>query len=209
MKLLVGGGNKIYIMISRSDIVKCSVTNFTKFGSKRYTLDDLTRTLGISKKTIYKYFTSKEALVTESVMFLINKFNSQIAIILAQNHDPIVSIILIYKMGFDELSYFRPSFIFGLKKYYPSANDVFDEFRNVVVNETIYTLLEKAKGDGIINSQVNSKLFCDLYFYRFEELALKNNTFIEKYSNKELLDHFIIYNLKGITVSTYSNTFFE
>jgi len=56
---------------------------------------------------------------------------------------------------------------------------------------------------------VNLQLFCDLYFNRFEEIAFKNNIFIEKHTTEDLLDHFIIYNLKGITIDGYSNSFFK
>tara|TARA_R110002073_G_scaffold72537_1_gene177245 strand:- start:226790 stop:227389 length:600 start_codon:yes stop_codon:yes gene_type:complete len=192
-------------MISKSELIECSITNFTKFGSKRFTLDELAKALGISKKSIYNYFDSKEDLVVESVFFLTEGFKSEVKTVLqSQKEDPILSIILIYKMGFEKLRHFKPSFIFGLKKYYPKASKVFDEFRDCIVNKTVFRLLETAQDSGIIKSEVNLHLFCDLYFNRFEEIVFKNNNFIEPYSNKELLDHFVVYNLKGIVNSNYT-----
>lgn len=196
-------------MTIKSDVLKCSVTNFTKFGSKRFTMDELANELGISKKTIYKYFNSKEDLVVESVIFLIQSFKDDIKTIIVSQNEPITSIILIYKKGFEHLKNFKPSFIFGLKKYYPKANTIFDDFRNNFTNTTIYNLLNEAKTSGIIKPEVNLNLFCDLYFKRFEEIAFKNNNLFEVYSNQELLNHLIIYNLKGIVVSNYKNSYFE
>lgn len=196
-------------MTIKHDVLKCSVTNFTKFGSKRFTMDELANELGISKKTIYKYFNSKEDLVVESVIFLIQSFKDDIKTIIVSQNEPITSIILIYKKGFEHLKNFKPSFIFGLKKYYPKANTIFDDFRNNFTNTTIYNLLNEAKTSGIIKPEVNLNLFCDLYFKRFEEIAFKNNNLFEIYSNQELLNHLIIYNLKGIVVSNYKNSYFE
>jgi len=43
-----------------------SVAKFINlYGVKRFTVDDIARDLGISKKTIYKYFRSKDELVSE------------------------------------------------------------------------------------------------------------------------------------------------
>ncbi|WP_179009239.1 TetR/AcrR family transcriptional regulator [Winogradskyella forsetii] len=197
-------------MIKRSELIKYAVSNFTKFGSKRITMDDLAKALGISKKTIYNYFESKEHLVIASVSYLIANLKQAVDKILNNdNYDAITKIILIYKIGFERLNDFKPSFIFGLKKYYPKANDVFDAFRYEIVNETIYGLLKEARTKGLIKPQVSLQLFCNLYFKRFEEVALRNNNLIENYSNEELLNHFVVYSLRGIAVSNYKNTYFE
>lgn len=197
-------------MISKASLIKCSATNFTKFGSKRYTLDELAASLGISKKTIYKYFKSKEELVVESVSYLIDSYKKDIKDTVESDElDPITCIILIYKKAFEHLKHYKPSFIFGLKKYYPKANQLFDTFRNEIVNHTVFNLLENAQQNGIINPNVNLSLFCELYFSRFEDIAFKNDTLIEKFSNEELLNHFIIFNLKGIAVDGYENSYFK
>ena len=191
-------------MTTKQEVLECSVSNFTKFGSKRFTMDELASELGISKKTIYKFFDSKEDLVIQCVELLIKNYKNEITSI---EGDPISSIILIYKKAFQHIAHFKPSFIFGLKKYYPKANLVFDEFRDYILNTIIYPFLLIAQTDGIIRPEVNLRLFCDLYFVRFEEIALKNNTFFDNCTNEELLNHFIVYNLQGITVEGYKIDF--
>src|SRR5690606_33388855 len=44
---------------SRKFLLEHAIENFTKFGSKRFSMDELAQSLGISKKTIYKQFGSK------------------------------------------------------------------------------------------------------------------------------------------------------
>ncbi|MDF0717717.1 TetR/AcrR family transcriptional regulator [Muricauda sp. 334s03] len=196
-------------MIGKKEVLKCSVDNFTKFGSKHFTMDELAQTLGISKKTIYKYYPSKEDLVTASVKFLIDEFSFKVENIVYSHKDPITSITLIYKSGFERLNQFRPSFIFGIKKYYPKAYDLFENFRSHMVNKVIYGLLEKAKKEGIIVPEINLQLFCDLYYNKFEEILFKDDYFIDQYLNNDIFNHMIIYNLRGIIVSGYRNDTFK
>ncbi|WP_432411746.1 TetR/AcrR family transcriptional regulator [Rasiella sp. SM2506] len=197
-------------MITKSKLLECSIVNFTTFGSKRFTLDELAQKLAISKKTIYKYFKNKEDLVTQSLSFLLDKYLLEVeAIVTNSREDPIVKVILIYKKGFEYLKHFKPSFLFGIKKYYPKADKVFTNFSNQLVYSTILSLLKEAKSKGLIKDEVSLNLVCELYFLRIDHIAFKNDNLFNVYSNEILVRYLIVYNLKGITTRTYSNSYFE
>jgi AcrR family transcriptional regulator len=196
-------------MTTKSDLLECSILNFTQFGSKRFTLDELASSLGISKKTIYKYFDTKEDLVSQSLSYLLDKYLVDIkGIIDDPSEDPIVKIILIYKKGFDYLKHFKPSFLFGLKKYYPKADKVFTDFSEELVYGTILSLFAEAKSKGLIQEHIQTDLICNLYFLRIDNIAFKNDNLFDVYSNDVILQHLIIVNLKGIVVGAYNNRFF-
>jgi AcrR family transcriptional regulator len=196
-------------MIDKSELLECSIANFTKFGSKSFTLDELASEMGMSKKTIYNYFKNKEDLVSESLGFLIEKIKHDMDLALLQQTDPIVKIIEIYRIGFDYFKCFKPSFIFGLKKYYPKASEVFETFRNYIVFDKVYNLLMEAQHNESIKKDVDLNLVCELYFLRIDTIAYKINNLFEKYTNEALLQHLIIHNLKGISSVNYTNAYFE
>ncbi|WP_053990776.1 TetR/AcrR family transcriptional regulator [Mangrovimonas sp. TPBH4] len=197
-------------MTLKSDILECSITNFTKFGSKRFTLDELAEVMGISKKTIYKHFKNKEELVAESLSVLVEKYTTEINEVIQDNiDDPILCIILIYERGFEYLRYFKPSFLFGIKKYYPKADQVFANFSETFVFEIVYKLLQSAQENGHVKSGVNLKLVCELYFLRIDAIAFRNNNLFDIYNKREILNHLIVYNLRGFTEPNYSNPYFE
>ncbi|UKM65729.1 TetR/AcrR family transcriptional regulator [Flavobacteriaceae bacterium GSB9] len=196
-------------MIGKEQIIAFAAEKFTQFGSKRFTVDELAALLGVSKKTIYKYFSSKEDLVTASIQYLIDEYNQTLELLVEPENDAITCIILMYKEAFERLKYFKPSFIFGLKKYYPAANKVFDDFRNNFVKVRVFNLLKTAQENRVLVDDVNLKLFCDLFFNRFEEIAFMHNNLFEVYSNKVLLNHFIVYSLRGITKTDYNNPYFR
>lgn len=196
-------------MISKSELLECSITNFTKYGSKNFTMDELASELGMSKKTIYHYFKNKQDLVSNSLSYLLEKIVEDIDAALINLSDPILKIIKIYEIGFSYFECFKPSFLFGIKKYYPKADDVFETFRNEIVFKKVYNLLLEAQEKQLIRNDVNLKLVCELYFLRIESIVYKPNNFFETYSNNVLLNHLIIHNLKGILTSNYSNAVFK
>ena len=197
-------------MITKKELLKCAITNFIKFGSKRLTLDELAKILGISKKTIYLHFKNKETLVENSLEFLIDEYKVDIKNIVADNKkDAILTIILIYNRGLEYLRYFKPSFIFDLKKYYPDAYTIFDNFRIELAYVTILDLLKKAKEEGNIRNNVNLKLVTELYFLRIESIAFTVDHLFTIYDLNTILHHLIVHNLKGITTSQYSNSYYN
>ena len=51
----------------RNNIIKSALAQVKRFGFRRFTIDEIASDLGISKKTIYKYFDSKSELISAAV----------------------------------------------------------------------------------------------------------------------------------------------
>lgn len=197
-------------MATKQDILKCSIVNFTKFGSKQFTLDELASELGISKKTIYQYFDTKESLVNESLMALLDEYMIEVQDILKVSEtDAIEKIILIYKRGLEYLKNFKPSFLFGIKKYYHEADLAFNAFSEKLVNHTVFNLLQEAQENKLIKPDIDIKLITELYFLRIDNILFKQHNLFDKHTIPDILNHLIVYNLRGITVSSYSNSFYQ
>jgi AcrR family transcriptional regulator len=196
-------------MITREQLLECSISKFTQFGSKHVTLDEIASSLGISKKTIYTFFNNKEDLVAASVESILSEYRADInGISINYDTDPILWVLSIYKKGFEFLRYFKPSFLFGLKKYYPKASKLIDDFAEELANTIIFNLLLKAQEQGSIKKEVNLKLIVKIYFFRIDNLVFKENNLFESFGEDELFNHLVTYNLKGITSNNYSNSFF-
>jgi AcrR family transcriptional regulator len=197
-------------MITKAQLLKCSIEQFTQYGSKHKTLDALASSLGVSKKTIYTFFDNKEDLVTCSLESLLNAYREYIKEILINNNkDPIFGVIFIYKRGFEYLKYFKPSFLFDLEKYYPRASTLFDPFIEELSIIIIYKMLKKAQEAGTIRTDVNLELIVKISFFKINNLVFKAHNLFEFYPKNELLEHLVIFNLKGIITRNYSNSYFE
>ncbi|MBO0341943.1 MAG: TetR/AcrR family transcriptional regulator [Bacteroidota bacterium] len=190
----------------KNDILAYAIENFTKFGSKRFSMDELAKNLGISKKTLYKHFSSKEELVKESLTHYLGKIKSNIDDYMLINHNeeqPLTTIIYIYKQGLITFQEINPSFLHGLNKYYPNAYKVYSQLKNDIVWDIVCPLLKKAQGLGQVRKNVKVELVCSLFLARMEETVYSKANLFREYSIHELLDHIIINNLRGILTLEY------
>src|SRR5690606_1626379 len=162
--------------------------------------------LGISKKTLYKQFGSKEELVTESLGYYLGKIKGDLNRYMEENPnqgEPLATIIYIYKQGLVALQQINPSFLHGLDRYYPKAFEYYNQFKSDIVWEVVCPLLKKAQTLGQVRPQVNVELVCLLFLSRLEDAVHSRPELFENYSLTELLDHLIINNLRGILTLEY------
>jgi AcrR family transcriptional regulator len=146
-------------MESKEEFLEFAISKFLRYGSKRFSLDDLAHEIGISKKTIYQHFTNKEALVYESLGFLLDKIKVEVSQSVEQvRSNPLLGIIMIDKIGLEYLKLFSPTFLDGIKKYYPMVNEQYHNFKNREINNLVLSLLKTAQKNGQIRDQ--SKKLC-------------------------------------------------
>ena len=196
-------------MDSKEDLLAYAIANFTKFGSKRFSMDQLANSIGISKKTIYKYFNSKEELVTESLLYFLKNVRDDVDKYISENpneNDPLQTIVFIYKLALTNLQGISPSFFYGLNKYYPNAAKAYADFRSEMVWEVVFPILEKAQGMAQIREGVNVELMCKLFLSRMEDTVYAKTNLFEEYSIQELLDHIVVNSLLGIMTLEYLQT---
>ncbi|MBO0590993.1 TetR/AcrR family transcriptional regulator [Cellulophaga sp. E16_2] len=191
-------------MINKDRFLEIAISKFTRFGCKRFTLDDLAHEMGISKKTIYENFDTKETIVNDSLDFLLKKIELEIiAITTKKGANPILSIIEIYRIGFLYVKSISPTYINGLRKYYPKSNTLYSDFKLRFTHTYIKGLLVKAQKSNLIKATIDIDLTCDLYFGNLENLSLIASNLYEKYTVDEILEHLIITYLRGIVTEEY------
>ena len=191
-------------MESKEEFLEFAISKFLRYGSKRFTLDDLSHEIGISKKTIYQHFTNKEALVYESLGFLLDKIKAEVTQSVEQvRSNPILGITMIYKIGLEYLKLFSPTFLEGIKKYYPKVNEQYHNFKNREINGLVLSLLKTAQKNGQIRQNVNVELSCQLYLNHLESLFFQSNNLFDQYSNGELLENLIINYIRGIATDSH------
>ncbi|WP_188597958.1 TetR/AcrR family transcriptional regulator [Polaribacter pacificus] len=193
-------------MVSKQDLIECSIKNFIKFGSKRFSMNELASELGISKKTIYKHFKTKEELIAKGLRLIIDKYLHDVDKVLKTKEDPIEKIVLIQEKSFQYLNYFKPAFLHGIKKYYHNADEVFQNFKDSFIKNTLKPLLEEAKEKEYLRKNLNIDLFCNLYFTKLEKLVFEPINLFELYSIDEVFEHTIINSLRGFITENYKDT---
>lgn len=169
-------------------------------------MDELASDLGISKKTLYKHFSSKERLVSESLKYFLNDIRMDIEKYIDENpneDEPLTTIIYIYKKGLMVYHNLNPFFLKSLNKYYPKAYQIYTDLKKDIVWNIACPLLQKAQTLEQIRPNVKVELVCTLFLSRMDEIVYSQDNLFSEFSIKELLDHIIINNLRGLLTLTY------
>ena len=172
---------------------------FFKLGVKSITMDDLSRELGISKKTLYQYVENKSELVNKTIElhFEVEKKTICHAIENADN-----AIDEISRIATESLRQFRkmhPSSIYDIKKYYPQAWKIIDQFKSEYIYAAIKNNIVKGKVQGLYRQKIDEDVISRLYINSIDYLVNPHNFPATKYNFSDLYKEFITYHLQGIS----------
>jgi len=174
---------------------------FLSLGFKSVTMDDLANEMGISKKTIYKYFSNKEELVEATTTFVHNHISETICQITTQGLNAISENFAI-KIAFKNIfKKSKTSPMFQLKKYYPKTykNLIDNEFE--MFKECIGSNLEKGINEGYYREDINKDIVLKFYFILVFGLHDNDIFNLENYDLNELDIKSLEYHTRAIATA--------
>ena len=147
-----------------SDDQKCNIIKkagemFFRLGIRSVSIDDICRELGISKKTFYVYFESKDELVAQllhsNVLYIAGKMEE-----LLQMKDFRKLVARFLKHQEAEKNDVRrvPQLVYDLKKYYPRQFADFQTECFRTQKEYIMRYLEQGLQEGLVRANLNIEL---------------------------------------------------
>lgn len=131
-------------------IMKYTLDKFFKEGFYKVTMDQLAAELRMSKKTIYKYFPSKEILVQDTVEFMKGYISASIIKIIDSNDNAVVKVVGLVKVITDLWMNVKEKMLVELERHYPKIWQGIDEFRIMMMNRNLSKLFEQGKKEGLI-----------------------------------------------------------
>lgn len=106
-------------MDNKQLIVKKAAEVFLRYGIRSVTMDDLSRELGISKKTLYQHVADKEELIMEVLNLHSCEECQNFGLIEAEANDAVEELLLISQWNQDTIRSISPVIIYDLQKYHP------------------------------------------------------------------------------------------
>ncbi|HAQ19185.1 MAG TPA: hypothetical protein DCR40_08135 [Prolixibacteraceae bacterium] len=169
-------------------ILEKTVELFYEFGIRNLNMDDISRSLGISKKTLYQYVKSKEDLIEKLFYYDEMKWDVEFSKIKIDELNAIEVLLKVSLLVFDEMVKLNPKIKFELKKYY---EPIFNQFM-VRKQNHIFTRMSKniQKGidEGIYRSDVNVELAAGLYVRNLVDMHNKDYCFVENITFNKLFE---------------------
>jgi AcrR family transcriptional regulator len=174
---------------------------YLRYGIKSVTMDDVSRELGISKKTLYQYFSDKNDLVKKSIDREIERIHKSFNDIINQDLNAVEEILEYNKMATRIIKTHSSSALYDLKKYYPDLHDNVLKIWSERMYELILTNLQKGKSQGLFRKDLNDEVIAKLHVSRIMVMT-ENSLFThEEMVSKEVAREIYIYHIHGIANS--------
>lgn len=180
------------------DIINCALRMFNKFGIRSVTMDDVAQELGISKKTIYKYFENKADLVHKSVRTAYEGMRCRLHEIHENADNSIDELIEIDKVVGAVMENHNPGMRYQLQKYYPQTYNSLYEGRHDLIHKVISENIEKGKKDGWFREEANTDIITFLYCSKVETMPEEEEALLEKYTIKQMTRQALEYHIRGL-----------
>ena len=148
----------------RDKIIEISGDMFLKLGFKSVTMDDIANEMGISKKTIYKYFNNKEHLVDDTTMFVQQTIDSVIHGIMEKGYNAIAENFAIKNVFKNMFKNAKTSPMFQLKKYYPETYTKLMANEICTFSDCVMTNLEKGVKEKLYRKNIDTEIVMKFYF---------------------------------------------
>ena len=164
-------------------IIKTAGELFFRLGIRSVSIDDICRELGMSKKTFYVYFASKDELIEQMLQanldYMADKMNGLLAL---KDFRQLVKVFI--KRQESEKNDVRrvPQLVYDLKKYYPRQFADFQLKCFETQKKFIMQYLELGVEQGLVRANLNIELTAVL-FAKIHSDAIRDFEVIEAHNH--------------------------
>ncbi|MCF0192076.1 MAG: TetR/AcrR family transcriptional regulator [Prevotella sp.] len=175
-------------------IVEHALNMFKMHGIKAVRMDDVAKTLRISKRTLYEQFNDKEALLMECVKYNAIKERDIYEDYKQRASSSVEMLCFIIKHNIDEFSRYSPNFFSEIMKYQPIRE--YMEERAEYEREEKETFFKKGVEEGYLVKGINFQLLGIINKAAVDYLI--SNKVYKQYSLQEVFNTFITLFIRGI-----------
>ena len=167
----------------RSHIIKAAGELFFRLGIRSVSIDDICHELGMSKKTFYVYFESKDALIEQMLQanldYMAGKMEELVAM---KDFRQLVKVFI--KRQEAEKNDVRsvPQLVYDLKKYYPRQFADFQIKCFETQKKYIMQYLEQGVAQGLVRANLNIELTA-VFFAKIHSDAIRDFEVIESHGH--------------------------
>ncbi len=169
-----------------------------KYGLKSVSMDDISRALGISKKTLYQAVRNKRDLVKEVFQKHIKEEEAAINEIVINSKDAVDEIIGIARYVTGLLREISPTTLYDMQKYYGDIWGMMETLHQGHIYETIKKNLDRGIVEGLYRKNLNADIIAKLYVGKTMLIVDEDVFPLKDYNKEKLYLEYVYYHLHGI-----------
>lgn len=143
-------------------ILKHGFEKLIENGLQFFTVENLASSLCMSKKTIYKYFSSKEILVDKIITYRINQIEEEIDDVISSTPNPIHRFLQLMNVFYHAAAKIKIEHMGVLKNRFPHLWKKIEDFR-LRRREDFYKILKEAQEKSLVRDDLDIDLIATIY----------------------------------------------
>lgn len=179
----------------KEKILQAAGELFMKYGVRSVTMEDIARSLSISKKTIYQYFEDKDDVVKQSTQTHMDMEKQEYDEIFESSHDAVEELAKVCQCMRKNFREINPSMLYDLRKYHHSAWEIWSEFKDVYIKNSIARNLKRGIEEGFFRKEIDPETLAIFRVSQvemvFDEKVFPRNQFDFREVHMELFDHYV------------------
>lgn len=185
----------------RERMVATAERIFLSSGFSRVLMDDLARELGMSKKTLYAHFESKEELLRAVLMRRTTEIDRGLEAIVGAKESFPVKLGHLARFLQSQVAKVSPVFLEDIRRYAPDCFQVIEEFRGRAIPRYFGRLLEEGVRAGHVRQQLNRDLLIRMLVLSIQGIIRPEMVEELHLRPGEALDHILAIFFDGILTS--------
>lgn len=169
---------------------------FFRFGIRGVSMDDISRELGISKKTLYIHFENKNAIVEELIRELIEQQKGKMKEAKLKAGNAVEEIMISMNSVYELLMKVNNVFFLELKRYFPEIWQKVEYFKCEESRQQIMKNMERGIKEKLFRKDIDKELLATIRQQQLDSIFNENNQDLQLH--KLLLTYSALY-LFGIS----------
>ncbi len=134
----------------RAQIAQFAFSRFRETGFSKIPVDEIAKGMKISKKTIYKHFSSKEELVEAAFKSFLTESAAFVADVVNTDDVSVLKLVRILNRMLTQATMISNDFVTDLQQSMPALWEEFDSFRSGMMRDTISKIYAQGIEEGLV-----------------------------------------------------------
>ena len=182
-------------MDNKNEIIRKAEKLFLSLGIRSVSMDDISRELGISKKTLYQYFNNKDHLVETVIETHVTFHQHEIEKIIDTSTDSLDELKKISAFILVMIENVSPAAVYDLQKYYRKSWEFLMQQQDEHIFSCFVKNMQKGIGEGLYRKNINPEIVAKIYtktsYFVVDEVSNPKSVFTRKEIISELYNYHV------------------
>ncbi|MDR1455660.1 MAG: TetR/AcrR family transcriptional regulator [Tannerella sp.] len=137
----------------REHIIETALDLFARYGIKKVSMNDIARTAGVSKRTLYEFFSDKETLLKQVTGATYLRMSASFGKVAEDTHTALEALLLFNEQMMDKPTWYCTAFYTDIKRY-PGVWEQITAYKQTFL-DTVTLLMKRGIREGVFDPGIN------------------------------------------------------